>query len=165
MAFDAKPHVKMFSFDAIVGFHRPVAFLAENLFADVALVVKEHMFSQVIGLAPGCRRLRIEIFMLLLYPGMIGNDVFVTVEAFFHRRYSRVARVTHVGMAVLTLDVFYPGMNAMAEWNRLRDPDIGARCCIEKVQKQDHQSQTAEAQQEGADVSPQRLQAASEEDK
>jgi hypothetical protein len=107
MAFDAKTHVKMFPFYAIVGFYRPMTFLAENFFANVSLVVEQHVFSQVIGFAPGGRRPGVIVFVFLKNPWMPGDDIFVTVQAFFYRRQSGVPRVTYIGMAVLTLYVFH----------------------------------------------------------
>ena len=65
VTFDAKTHHKIDPFDAIHGLDLPMAIFAINVFFNMALVIKKHMFSQVVGLAPRCWCLCVEVTMLL----------------------------------------------------------------------------------------------------
>ena len=99
---------------------------AGNLAVDMALMVEEHMLCYVIYLYPGCRCLSIEISMLYLNPRVLGNDVVVTVQAFFNRRHSRVIRISYVWMAVLALYLFNAAVNIVAKRERL----LGTEACL-----------------------------------
>ena len=75
--------------------------LAGNLAVDMALMVEEHMLCYVIDLYPGGRCLGIEITVLYLNPRVLGDDVVVTVQAFFNRRHPRMIRISYIWMAIL----------------------------------------------------------------
>jgi len=89
MTRDAKAHLEIHVFEPVHGFHRTVTFLTGNLFFDMPLVIEKNMFRQIIDLSPRQRGPGIEIPVYLLNLGMIGDNVFMTVETLFHRRYPR----------------------------------------------------------------------------
>jgi len=53
--------------------------------------------------------------MFLFYPGVVGDNILVAVQALFHSRDSGMIGISHVGVAVLTLDLLDPAVNIMAE--------------------------------------------------
>ena len=108
-----------------------VTLLAGNLAVDMALMVEEHMLCYVIDLYPWCRCLGIEITVFYLNPRVLGDDVVVTVQAFFHRRHSRVIGISHIGMAVLALYLFDAVVNIVAKRDRLLRTAAGCRSGIE----------------------------------
>ena len=112
-------------------FHLSVALPAGNLAVDMALMVEEHMFCYIIDFYPGCRCPGVEIAVFYLNPRVLGDDVVVTVEAFSHRRYSRVIGISYIGMAVLALYLFDPVVNIVAKRDRLFRTDTGCRSGIE----------------------------------
>jgi hypothetical protein len=57
--------------------------------------------------------------VLLLDLRVIGNDVLVTVKAFFHRRYAWIGGAGHIGVAELALDLFHSCVDPVAERDRL----------------------------------------------
>jgi hypothetical protein len=85
MAINTESHLKAVALEPMHGLHRAVALLTGNLLPYVALMIEQYMLREVIHPLPGSRRLVVEIPVLLLDPGMVGNDVLVTVETFFHR--------------------------------------------------------------------------------
>ncbi len=139
VAADAEFHVKCFSLYAVKRLHFAMAFRARNLFLNVPLVIEQNMFGQIIGFFPGRRRSRVEIPVFFLYPEMIGNNVFVAMQAFFNRRKTRMPGITHIRVAILALNVFDPGMDPMTEGNRLLRPDIGSGRIVEEKQKARHE--------------------------
>jgi hypothetical protein len=50
---------------------------------------------------------------------VIGDDVLVTVKAFFYRRYARVGGAVHIGMTEFALDLLDSAVNPVAERDRL----------------------------------------------
>mgnify|MGYP006935559334 CR=1 FL=1 len=68
--------------------HLSVAFGAGDFAVDVALVIKQYMFGHIIKLYPGRWRVGVEVFVFLFDPRVIGNNVVVAVQTFFHRRYT-----------------------------------------------------------------------------
>ena len=108
-----------------------MALLAGNLAVDMALMVEEHMLGYVIDFYPRCRCLGVEITVFYLNPRVLGDDVVVTVQAFFHRRYSRVVGISYIGMAVLALYLFDAVVHIVAKRDRLFRTDTGFRGGIE----------------------------------
>ena len=104
--------------------HLAVTFLTGNFLVYMALVIKQHVFGHIIDFYPGCGCIGVKIFMFLFYPGMIGNYIFMTVQAFFHRRDSGMIGIGHEGVAVLTLDLLDPAVDSMAERDRLLRSDV-----------------------------------------
>ena len=102
-----------------------------NLAVDMALMVEEHMLGYVIDFYPGCRCLGVEITVFYLNPRVLGDDVVVTVQAFFHRRHSRVIGISYIGMTVLALYLFDAVVHIVAKRDRLFRTDTGCRGGIE----------------------------------
>ena len=135
MAVHTESHLEAVAFEPVHFLHRTVAFLAGNFFPYVPLMIEQYVLRNVVYFLPWGGRLVIEIPVLFLNPGMIGNDVLVTVQTLFHRRYSWKIGVARVWMTVETLDLFYSDMQLMAERNQLLGADIGG-VIIKKVEKQ-----------------------------
>ena len=125
MAIDALTHAPVFSRQSLGIFNLPVTFLAGYFAVYMTLVVKQHMFGHIVDLYPGCGRLCVEIPMLDLNPRVIGNNVVVAVQALFHRRYSRVVGIRHVGMAILALYLLYAAVDIVTERDRLFRTTVG----------------------------------------
>jgi hypothetical protein len=53
MAFNAESHFKALAFDSVHGFDGSVTLPAFNFFSNVALVIKQHVFGQIIYFYPG----------------------------------------------------------------------------------------------------------------
>lgn len=68
--------------------HLSVTFGTGNFAVNMALVVKQHVLSYIIELYPGCWCIGIEILVFLFDPRVVGNNVVVAVQTFFHRRYT-----------------------------------------------------------------------------
>ena len=88
MTRDTLVHVPGFMRQALKVLHLSVAFGAGNFAVDVALVIKQHVFGHIIDLYPRRWRICVKVFVFLFYPRMIGNNVVVAVQTFFHRRYT-----------------------------------------------------------------------------
>ena len=58
---------------------------------------------------------------------MLADNVVVAVQAFFHRRYSRIDGAAHIGVAELTLNFFYAGMQLVTERYGLFRADVKSR--------------------------------------
>ena len=80
---------------------------------------------------------------------MLGNDIVVAIQAFSHRGNSWIRGPADIGVTELTLNFFYAGMQAMAEWYRLFRTDLGSGRCIEIIQKGSHENNTGNAQHNG----------------
>ena len=139
VTIDTKFHFKVDPFDAVHGFDLTMAFLSFDIAVDMSLMVKQNMLGQVIDLAPWGRCLGIEIFMLLLNPGMIGNDIIMAVKTFLNRRQAGVVGSRNIRVAVLALNALNPCMQPVAEGNRLLRADICRRRHIEVVKEQNQQ--------------------------
>jgi hypothetical protein len=119
MTLDALTHIPDFLGQALKILHLSVTFGAGNFTVNMALVIEQHMLGHIVDFYPGCWCIGVKILMFLFYPGMVGNNVFVAVQAFFNRRDSGVIGIGHIRVAVLTLDLFDPTVNIVAEGNRL----------------------------------------------
>ena len=123
VTLDALTHAPDFLRQTLRFPHLTVTFLTGNFFVYMALVIKQHVFGHIIDFYPGCGRIGVKIFVFLFYPGMIGNYIVMAVQAFFHRRDSGMIGIGHEGVAVLTLDLFDPAVDSMAERDRLLRSD------------------------------------------
>jgi hypothetical protein len=85
MAIDTESHFKAVTLEPVHGLHRAVALLTGNLLPYVALMIEQYMLREIEYPLPWSRRLGVEIPVLFLDPGMVGNDVLVTVKTLFHR--------------------------------------------------------------------------------
>jgi hypothetical protein len=119
MTLDAKAHFEAVRPQAIRFSNLPMAAFASNLLFYMALMVKDHMFRNMEYLAPGCRRICIVVLVFFQDLGVVGDDVIVAVQAFFHRRQARVQGVFHIRVTVITIDGLDPRVQLVAEGNRL----------------------------------------------
>jgi hypothetical protein len=89
VAFDTHPHPPLFVGQSLNVLNLTVAFLAGNFAVDVPLVIEQDMLGHIIYFHPGGRGLGVEVFVLLLDPGMFFDDVIMAVQTLFHRRNAR----------------------------------------------------------------------------
>jgi len=132
VTLDALAHAPNFLRQPLNFLHLTVTFLTGNFAVDMTLVIKQHVFGHIIDLYPGRWRIGIKVFVFLFYPGMVGNNIFMAVQTFFHRRDSGMIGIGHEGVAVLALDLFDAAVNIMAERDGLFRPNTGLRRSIEK---------------------------------
>ena len=139
------------------GFHRAVALFAGDFFPYVALMIEQYVLREVVYPLPRSGRFGVEVPVLLLDPGVVGNDVLVTVQTLFHRRQSRIIGIANIGVTVEALDLFYPHMNLMTERNRLFGAYVGG-VTIKKVKEQDDGKGSKEGEEQRPPITLQRLQ-------
>ena len=135
MAIHTKSHLEAVTLEPMHGFHRPVALLAGNLLPYVPLMIEQYMLGEVVHPLPRSRHLVVEVPVLLFDPGMVGNDVLVTVQTLFHRWQSRVVGVAHIRVTVKALDLFDPNMQLVAKRYGLFRAYI-RRITIEEIEKE-----------------------------
>jgi hypothetical protein len=135
VTLDALTHTPNFLRQPLKFLHLTVTFLTGDLAVNMALVIKQHVFGHIIDFYPRRWRIGVKVFVFLFYPGMAGNNIFMAVQAFFHRRYSGMIGIGHVGVAVLALDLFDAAVDIMAERDGLLRTDMGLRRGIEKEDK------------------------------
>jgi hypothetical protein len=135
MTLNTLTHVPNFLRQALKILHLTMTFGAGNLAINVALVIKQHVFGHIIDFYPGRWRIGVKVLVFLFYPGMVGNNIFMAVQTFFHRWYSGMIGIGHVGVTVLALDLFYPAVNIMAERDGLLRSDSGLRRSEKKENK------------------------------
>jgi hypothetical protein len=122
-----EPHFESLCRNPVHGLNLSMALLTLNVLFDVPYVSEKNMFRYIEDFFPRRRCIRIKILMFLFYPWEIGNDVIMTVEAFFNRRYSRKYRPTDIGVAKLTLNRLDTRVNTMTERDGLFGSDSGCR--------------------------------------
>jgi hypothetical protein len=115
MTGDAFVHVPGFVRQSVVFLNLAVALLAGQVLVDMPLMVEQNVFGYIVHFCPGSRLLRVEIFVLLLDPGMLFNNVVVAVQTLFHRRHPRKIGVGHVWVAILALNLFDAAVDVVAE--------------------------------------------------
>ena len=135
MTFQAHPHLPFLGRKPLKVFYRAVAFPAGNFAVDMPLMIEQHVFGHIIDFYPGRWCIGVKVFVFLLDPGMVGNNIFMAVQAFSHGRYSGMIGIGDEGVAVLALDLFNTAVDIMAEWDRLFRSDTGLRRGIEKENK------------------------------
>jgi hypothetical protein len=138
VARDTKTHFKSYSLDAVHGFNLPMAFSTGHAFPDMTLVVKESKLRNIVNLYPRYRRLRLKIPMLFSYFRMVGNNVLVTIETLFHRRYPRKGGAIHIRVTKLTGYSLYSRMHLMAKRYRLFSTDTFFPEKVKKVKEEYH---------------------------
>ena len=89
VAFDTHPHAPLFGRQPMKVFYLSMAFPAGNFTVDMALMVEQNVFGHIVYFNPGGGSLGVEVFMLLLDPGMFFDNVIVAVQTLFHRRNAR----------------------------------------------------------------------------
>ena len=135
VAFQAHPHPPFLVRQALIVLNLSVAFLAGNLTVDVPLVIEQNMLGHIVDFFPGRGCFRVVIFMLLLNPGMLFNDIVVAVQALFHRRDARVIGIGNIGMAILALDLLDATVYIVAEGDRLFRAESARRPHPENIDK------------------------------
>ena len=156
VTFDALAHTPVFSRQTVLILHLTVTLSAGYFLVDVPLMVKEYMLGNIVDFFPWGGAPGIKIAVLLLNPWVLGNDIVMTVKAFFNRRYTRKGRIGHIGMTVLTLYLFNPDMYVVAEgYGLFRSHCIG-RDTIEQKQEASRENQRQQGQQDGCLVFSQR---------
>ena len=135
MALNTLPHAPDFSWQAVQVLYLAVTLPAGNLAVDMALMIKQHMFCNIINFYPGGRCLGVEITMFHFNPRVICNDVIMAVQAFFHRRNPRVVGITHIRVTVLALYLFDAAVHIVAERDRLFRTETGGCRGIIQINK------------------------------
>jgi len=79
MTINTKSHLEAVTLEPVHGLHRTVAFLAGKIFSYMSLMIEQYVLRKIVYFLPWSRRLVVEVPVLFLNPGMIGNNVFVTV--------------------------------------------------------------------------------------
>jgi hypothetical protein len=158
VARNAKPHFELGVLEPIHGLYLPVTLFAHDLLLDVPLVVEKNVLREIVDLDPRCRRLGIEVPVLLFDLRVIGNNVLVTVKTFFHSGYPRVGGAVHIRVAELALDLFHTGVDPVAERNGLLRAEVFDRHEVEMIKPGHDDSHAAEDQHDGQLVSEQRVQ-------
>ena len=138
VALDTKPHLKPHSLNAVHGLDQAMTLFTCYTFPDVALVVKEGKFRKIVNLYPWYGSLGLQIFMLSSYLRMIGDNVVMTVETFFHRRYSRKGGASHVRVTKLTGYGFHPRMHVVTKGDGLVGTEAFLRSQVKKVEEHHH---------------------------
>ena len=119
VAFQAHSHPPLLVRQSLNVLNQTVAFLAGNFAVDVPLMIEQDVLGHIVDLFPGSRGLGVEVFVLLLDPGMFFDDVVMAVQTFFHRRNARMIGIGNIGMTVLTLDLLDAAVHRVAERYRL----------------------------------------------
>ena len=124
VAPDAKAHLEFYRFKPVHGLHVPVAVGTVQLRPqDMGAVVEEDEIGEDEDPDPGDRFFRQIVFLLLENFRMVRNHIFVTEKTLFNGRQPRVLRALHEGMAEAAVDLLHPGMDAVAEEDRLLRAD------------------------------------------
>ena len=131
--------------------------LTGNAAVDVALMVEKHVFRYIVDFDPRRWCPGIEVAMFLFDPGIIGNDVIVAVQAFFHRGHSGKIRIVYVRMTEAALNVFHTGVDVVAEGNRLFRPQPDLRPPIKQVHENRDQKHGQKRQYDRSSISLQCL--------
>ena len=133
MTADAKPHLKFYGTQAIHGLHLPMALRAVQTGPfDVGNVIEINEIRHPIDPHPGYRLFG--FIVLPLFPDLrvLGDNVLMAVETFFHGRNPGIRRSFRIRMAVPAVDLLYPGMNSMAEIDGLlRAKPLSRKAVIE----------------------------------
>ncbi|MGD8915008.1 MAG: hypothetical protein PVH35_00325 [Syntrophobacterales bacterium] len=146
---DALFHVPYFVRQPVQVLNLSVALLAGYVFVNMPLMVEQDVLRQVVDLTPRSRGVGVEIFMFLLNPGMLFDDVVMAVQAQFHRRQSRKIGVSHVRVAILALNLFDTAVHVVAEryglfWANIRGVTV----------KQIEKENDCEARKQGEEQRP-----------
>ena len=119
VTLQAHPHAPLFVRQPVKVLDLPVAFPAGNFTVDMALMIEQDMLGYIVNLFPRSGGLGIEVFVLLLNPGVPFDDVVMAVQTEFHRRHSRKIGVGHIGVAILALNLLDTAVDVVAERYRL----------------------------------------------
>ena len=124
VASDAKAHLEFYRLEPVHGLHVTVAVGTVQLRPQyVGAVMEEDEIGKDEDPDPGDRLFREIVFLLLENFRMVRNHVLVAEKAFFYRGQPGVLRALHVGVAEAAVDLLHPGMDAVAEEDRLLRAD------------------------------------------
>ena len=135
--------------------HLAVALLTRYLLVDVPLMVEQDVLGHVVHFCPGGRLLGVEIFVFLLNPGVLFNNVVVAVQTLFHRRHSRKIGVGHIRMAILALNLFDAAVDIVAERYGLFRANPGRWEVVEQDQKCTDRDGAGEGDEDNYEISSQ----------
>ena len=135
MTCDTLIHIPGFMRQALQVLHLSVALGAGNFTVNMALVIKQHVLGHIVDFDPGRWRVGVKVLVFLFDPGMIGDNIVMAVQTFFHCRYSWMIGISHIRVTILTLDLFDPAVDIMAEGNGLLRPNAAVRHLIKKEYK------------------------------
>ena len=119
VAFQAHSHAPFLVRQSLNVLNLTVTFLAGNFAVDVPLMVEQDVLGHIVNLFPGSGGLGIEVFVLLLDPGMFFDNIIMAVQTLFHRWNAGMIGIGNIGMTVLALNLFDAAVHRMAEGDRL----------------------------------------------
>jgi hypothetical protein len=141
VTINAETHLEINPLQAVLRGHIPVTFFTiQPSPIDVRHVPELYMVGHKEGLHPPDRVLLVQVLLFLHNPGMCWNDMLVAVEAFFHGRQSGMVRPFNIRVAEAAIDLLHPGMNPVAEWNRLLRPYIVAGEKVIEIKQQQYEA-------------------------
>ena len=79
MALDAFLHIPDLLRKALEVLHLSMTLSTGNFAVNMALVIKQHVLSHIVKLYPGRWRVGVKIFVFLFYPGVVGDNILMTV--------------------------------------------------------------------------------------
>ena len=134
VALDAEFHLEFQDLEAVHVGHLAVAFGAVQFSpADVRVVLELGEIRNVEDPHPRYGGVGVEVPLFLNELWMLRNDIFVAVEALFHRRESRVRGPLHIGVTESAVDLFDPRVDAMAEVDGLLRTEVPFRVDGEEI--------------------------------
>ena len=84
MAVNTESHLEAMTLEPVLGLHSTMTLLTGEIFPYVSLMIKQYMLRKVVHFLPRSGGLVVEVPVFFLNPGVVGNDVLVTVETLFH---------------------------------------------------------------------------------
>jgi hypothetical protein len=120
MTVEAKSHFKIYGLQPIQGFYISMTLrtIQPGPF-DVGDVIKIDKIRHPKNSNPRNGIFPVIMLLFLENLGMVRNDVLMAEKTFLHRRQPGIGRPFHEGMTETAIDLFHPGMDAMAEVYRL----------------------------------------------
>ena len=117
---DAKSHFKFYGPQAIHGLHLSMALRAvQTCPFDVGNVIEKNKARHPVNPYPGHRLFLLIMLLFLENLRMVRNDVLMAEKALLHWGQAGIRGAFDKGMAEPAVDLLYPGMDPMAEIDRL----------------------------------------------
>jgi hypothetical protein len=157
MAINTESHQEAVFFESVHGLHLPVTLIAKQFLFNVSLMVEEDKLRNIVYLNPRRWSLGVVVFVFLLNPRKILDNVIMAVKAFLHRRNPRELRALHIGVAKLALNVLVPGMYPVTERYGLFRSYV-RRINIEEIEEKNGSKGRKEGEEQGPPVPIQCLQ-------
>ena len=136
VAVDAKPHLEIQRPQPVHGFY--ISVTLDTIQAgpfDMGDVIEKDEIRDPVGTDPRYGFFLPVMFLLLNDLGMVRNNVLMAEEALFQGRDPGMSRSFHKGMAEAAVNLLHPGMNAVAEINRLLRAKPSLGIIIEEVEQ------------------------------